>query len=143
MKSYFVDKSMILAELFPMASGRNNHICITRPRRFGKTIMANMIASFFSNACDAAEKFSKLQIAQHKNYKKHLNQYSVIHISFNYSEEDCTTYNKYISDIQKNLVSDIKDTYPDIDLGDSNSPVKVLSTFICQRPFCTIYICSG
>lgn len=46
-KSYFVDKSMILAELFPLVTSGNNHICITRPRRFGKTVMANMIVSFF------------------------------------------------------------------------------------------------
>ena len=44
---YFVDKSKMLSELFPLVSEGNTHICITRPRRFGKTVIANMIASFF------------------------------------------------------------------------------------------------
>lgn len=44
---YFVDKSLLLTELFPVLDARNQHVCITRPRRFGKTIMANMIAAFF------------------------------------------------------------------------------------------------
>lgn len=44
---YFVDKTLMLRELFPYVSAGNRHICITRPRRFGKTIMANMISSFF------------------------------------------------------------------------------------------------
>lgn len=44
---YFVDKSQMLEELFPLVRTGNNHICITRPRRFGKTVMANMIAAFF------------------------------------------------------------------------------------------------
>lgn len=44
---YFVDKSKLLEELFPLVRNGNNQICITRPRRFGKTVMANMISSFF------------------------------------------------------------------------------------------------
>ena len=46
-KPYFVDKSEMLQELFPLVRTGNNHICITRPRRFGKTVAANMIAAFF------------------------------------------------------------------------------------------------
>lgn len=46
-KPFFVDKSRMLEELFPLVREGNNHICITRPRRFGKTVTANMIASFF------------------------------------------------------------------------------------------------
>lgn len=43
----------MLEELFLLVQTGNNHICITRPRRFGKTVTANMISAFFSNACDA------------------------------------------------------------------------------------------
>lgn len=46
-KPYFVDKTEMLEELFPLVRTGNNHICITRPRRFGKTVTANMIAAFF------------------------------------------------------------------------------------------------
>ena len=46
-KPYFVDKSLLLAELFPFVEEGSNNICITRPRRFGKTMAANMIAAFF------------------------------------------------------------------------------------------------
>lgn len=46
-KPYFVDKSLLLEELFPLVEEGTNYICITRPRRFGKTVTANMIASFF------------------------------------------------------------------------------------------------
>ena len=52
-KPYFVDKTRLLEELFPLVEEGTNYICITRPRRFGKTVMANMIASFFSKACDS------------------------------------------------------------------------------------------
>lgn len=46
-KPYFIDKTRMLKELFPLVEEGNNYLCITRPRRFGKTVMANMIASFF------------------------------------------------------------------------------------------------
>ena len=44
---YFVDKSQLLEALIPFVQQGNKHICITRPRRFGKTVMANMIGAFF------------------------------------------------------------------------------------------------
>ena len=54
LSAYFVDKTLMLRELFPYVSAGNRHICITRPRRFGKTIMANMISSFFQKIPDEA-----------------------------------------------------------------------------------------
>ena len=56
-QTYFVDKSEMLKELFPLVRAGNKHICLTRPRRFGKTIMANMVASFFTKACDTKALF--------------------------------------------------------------------------------------
>lgn len=50
---YFVNKSLLLTELFPVLDAGNQHVYITRPRRFGKTIMANMIAAFLSKKVDS------------------------------------------------------------------------------------------
>ena len=46
---YFVDKSEILEELIPALQQEQRFFCITRPRRFGKTVMANMIAAFLGD----------------------------------------------------------------------------------------------
>ncbi len=59
-KPYFVDKTAMLEELFPLVREGNNHICITRPRRFGKTVAANMVAVFFSRACAEEDLFDDL-----------------------------------------------------------------------------------
>lgn len=48
--SYFVDKTLILKELVPYFGKRNRYCCITRPRRFGKTVMANMVGAFFGKS---------------------------------------------------------------------------------------------
>ena len=49
-ETYFVDKSMLLQELIPAFSAAERFYCITRPRRFGKSVAANMIAAFFGKA---------------------------------------------------------------------------------------------
>lgn len=120
-RPYFVDKSGLLKELFPMVEAGNSHICITRPRRFGKTVMANMVASFFSSACDAGDVFGKLEIAKDAAYLNYRNQYDVIHISFNELGGQCNTYRQYIERIQKRLLRDLKKKYPEIQPGEEES----------------------
>ena len=67
---FFVDKSEILTKIIPRIGTTENYICLTRPRRFGKSIMANMIGAFFSNGCDSREIFDNLDIAGSSLYKK-------------------------------------------------------------------------
>lgn len=62
-KPYFVDKTLLLRELFPLVLAGNNHICITRPRRFGKSVMAAMVASFFGKGIDSGCIFDSLKIS--------------------------------------------------------------------------------
>lgn len=112
---YFVDKSQMLEQLFPLVKAGNKHICLTRPRRFGKTVMANMITSFFSRACDAKELFDHLAIAKAAEYEDYRNQYNVVHISFNDMPRNCGSYLKYISRIEERLNKDLQKEFPDID----------------------------
>lgn len=125
-KPYFVDKTKMLEELFPLVQTGNNHICITRPRRFGKTVMANMIASFFSKACDAQDIFRSLQIAQSEEYDKYRNQFPVIHISFNEFGRRCNSYEQYIEWIEKRLVKDLKKEYPESGISEEAGAAETL-----------------
>ncbi len=125
-KPYFVDKTRLLDELFPLVQSGNNHICITRPRRFGKTVMANMIAAFFSKAYDARDIFDPLQIAGAEDYEKYRNQFPVIHISFHELGGRCTSYEQYIARIEKRLVRDLRKEYPKADLTETESAADTL-----------------
>lgn len=84
-----MDKTLILKELVPMVREGSSYICITRPRRFGKTVMANMIVSFFSKGEDSREIFDGLAIADFGGYESYRNQYNVIHIRFNEMPVGC------------------------------------------------------
>lgn len=133
-KPYFVDKSLMLAELFPLVKEGSNYICVTRPRRFGKTVMANMIAAFFSNAHDSADIFDTLKISKKKEYKTYRNQYAVIHISFNDISRQCTNYEQYITRIEKRLVRDLKKVYPYVELTEEGSAVDALLDIYAEDP---------
>ena len=65
---FFLDKSEILEELIPALQQEQRFFCITRPRRFGKTVMANMIAAFFENTGEPSL-FEHLHIANMPDIK--------------------------------------------------------------------------
>lgn len=115
-RPYFVDKSKLLRELIPLAEQGNAHVCITRPRRFGKTVMANMIGAFFSKGADSSDIFDTLQIAGDKDYRKHLNQYNVIYIDFSKMPGNCKSYVEYIGRIEKRLKRDLLKEYSEIEV---------------------------
>jgi hypothetical protein len=60
---YYVDKSMILAELNQLVNSDQKFVCISRARRFGKTMAGNMIAAYYSKTAESKDLFSKLQIS--------------------------------------------------------------------------------
>lgn len=92
---YFVDKTLLLKELIPLAEYGNSYVCITRPRRFGKTVMANMIAAFFGKGQNAEGLFQGLAVLELENAEKHLNQYNVISMSLNEVPRNCSAYMQY------------------------------------------------
>ena len=56
-------------------------ICVSRPRRFGKSMAANMLTAYYSRGCDSGELFQNLNISKAESFEKHLNRYNVIHIN--------------------------------------------------------------
>ena len=131
-KPYFVDKTQMLEEIIPMVSEGSNYICITRPRRFGKTVMANMIASFFAKGCDASGVFDSLKIAKNEAYKKHLNKHNVIRISLNELPRRCKSYDQYIDRIESLLIADLKENYPDMPMNEEEAVWDILGRIHAQ-----------
>ena len=115
--AYFVDKSSLIDELFPFLEVEKRFICITRPRRFGKSVMANMVGAFFGKAVDAGALFDTLKIASSERYRTHLNRHCVVYIDFSRMPQDCGTYAAYIGRISDGLKRDLEEEYSDIDFG--------------------------
>lgn len=131
-KPYFVDKTAMLEELFPLVGTGNNHICITRPRRFGKTVAANMITAFFSTACDARAVFDALQIAGVTEYEQYLNRFSVIHLSMNELGRQSSSYDQYIGRIEQRLIRDLKKEYAQAEFDPDADAAELLLELYAQ-----------
>lgn len=129
---YFVDKTLMLRELFPYVSAGNRHICITRPRRFGKTIMANMISSFFQKASDSSDVFDSLAISQVDDYRRYKNQYNVIRIDFSKLPRNCDSYTQYIERIEALLIEDVKEAFPQVKINEADAIGDILESVFVQ-----------
>lgn len=129
---YFVDKTLMLRELFPYVSAGNRHICITRPRRFGKTIMANMISSFFQKASDSGDVFDSLAISQVDDYRRYKNQYNVIRIDFSKMPRNCDSYTQYIERIEALLIEDVKEAFPQVKINEADAVGDILESVFVQ-----------
>lgn len=129
---YFVDKTLMLRELFPYVSAGNRHICITRPRRFGKTIMANMISSFFQKASDSRDVFDSLTISQVDDYRRYKNQYNVIRIDFSKMPRNCDSYTQYIERIEALLIEDVKEAFPQVKINEADAVGDILESVFVQ-----------
>ena len=74
----YIDKSMLIKELNGFIGKSDPLICVSRPRRFGKTMAANMICAYYTKGCDSHEAFRGLKIADDPSFEEHLNRYNVI-----------------------------------------------------------------
>lgn len=123
---YFVDKTEILLDIIPRIGTANKYLCITRPRRFGKTIMANLIASYLAKGIDSSPVFGNLNIGKNCAYPAHLNGHNVISIDFSDQPFPCESYGDYINFIAGQLLNDLKEAYPDAGIDRADGPWMAL-----------------
>lgn len=123
---YFVDKSELIAELIEALGKKNRYFCITRPRRFGKSVMANMVGAFFGNAADAGGLFENLRIAENRSYNLHLNCHHVIYIDFSRMPENCDSYQDYILRIIHGLKEELLEEYAALELDSAKAVWDIL-----------------
>ncbi len=107
----YVDKSLLIEDLTKLIRTKRKYICITKPRRFGKTTNANMLAAYYSKGINSNELFKGLAIEKKEGYREHLNQHNVISIDFSSLPGGCKSYDDYINFIWDNLYEDFADVY--------------------------------
>ena len=69
----YIDKTGLLTYTNKVMNTLQGYICNSRPRRFGKSITANMLTAYYSKGCSSGEMFSRLEISKAEDFKKHLN----------------------------------------------------------------------
>lgn len=73
-----MDKSELIAYTNEVILTNQQYLCVSRPRRFGKSMTIDMLAAYYSQGNDAEEQFRYLKIAKTADYRRHMNRYHVI-----------------------------------------------------------------
>ena len=74
----YIDKTGLIEKTNAVIDTRQKFLCVSRPRRFGKSMAADMLTAYYSKGCDSRELFSSLEIAKDENFEEHLNKYDTI-----------------------------------------------------------------
>lgn len=78
--SDYVDKTMLIEQINRTINTPNKLVCISRPRRFGKSYAARMLSAYYDSSCDSHSLFDGKKIASTEDYENHINKYNVIYL---------------------------------------------------------------
>lgn len=110
----FVDKSMLIREISKVIGTGSRYVCITRPRRFGKSINAQMLGAFYTKGADCGPLFGNLEIAQVKECQIHRNRHNVVFVDMSRFPDVCNGYQDYISAVIMGIREDLQEAYPQL-----------------------------
>ena len=110
----YVDKTEMIKFTNSQLFGEHKNICVSRPRRFGKSMAANMLVAYYSKGCDSADIFADYEISHAGDFRQHLNKHDVIHLDIQWCLAPAKGAAGVVSYIEKSVIAELKEKYPDI-----------------------------
>lgn len=130
----YVDKTELISYTNRVLGTEQSYICVSRPRRFGKSMAANMLAAYYSKGCRSKEIFENLQISKKDNFSSCLNQYNVIFLNIQHFLREVDKLENLTHYIEECVLKELKKEYTDILLADENSLAKTLEIIYNTNP---------
>ena len=122
----YVDKTQLIPLINATLNSESRYSCVTRCRRFGKSMAARMLSAYYDKSCDSRELFHGLKAEQDSSFETYLNKYYVIRIDMT----DFTTKYRGEKDIvrriQESVMEDAKDVFPDIKVREGDDLMDIL-----------------
>lgn len=122
----YVDKTMMIDVVNHMMDTGNKYICISRPRRFGKTVTGNMLAAYYSKGCDSKELFAGLQIAEQPTFTEKLNKYNVIKIDMNSEYQNTEEPERMIKYLLGKLKDELRKEFTQVKFAENENFADML-----------------
>ena len=110
----YVDKTGMLQYLNRVMETEDKYICVSRPRRFGKSITAKMIAAYYDKSCDSHSIFEHLKIAESDLYEDKMNQSDVLYLDISWFRSNAGAAEYVVSMLQNAVIKELRAAYPDI-----------------------------
>ena len=122
----YVDKSELIARTNEALCTEQKYICVSRPRRFGKSMAANMLAAYYDRSEDTDVLFHDLAVSRDRSYKENLNKYDVIKINMQEFLSMSDTIGEMLEMLKNYLISDFKEAFDEVDFRDENNLIQVM-----------------
>lgn len=110
----YVDKTGMISFINQNLNTEHQNICVSRPRRFGKSIAANMLVAYYSRGCDSKELFEKFKIAGDAGFEEHLNKYNVIHLNMQQFLGRTKTIDEMLELLTRKVTRELKREFSDV-----------------------------
>ena len=123
----YIDKTRLLEYTNQVINTTSKFICNSRPRRFGKSMTADMLSAYYSRGCDSKELFKNYEISTVSSYEKNLNKYDVIHFDVQWCMMDAGLPEQTGSYINRNLIAELKEMYPEVPLDNEKNAYGAMS----------------
>ena len=123
----YVDKTELLELSNAVLDTEDRYICVSRPRRFGKSMAANMLAAYYSVGCNSHELFEQLKISKSAFYHTHLNQYNVIYLNMAQFLSSGNTIQKSLGSICEILLFELRQDFGDVNCFNWSDLISVLN----------------
>lgn len=127
----YVDKSLLIAFTNKVLNTLQGNVCVSRPRRFGKSMAAEMLVAYYSRGCDSRELFQNLKIAGHPSFEKHLNKYNVIHLNIQRFMNRTDDIHAMLSMLETKVVRELKRAFSDVEFYEEDL-VSILEEIYSQ-----------
>lgn len=109
----YVDKSGLIEKTNAVINTEQKYMCVSRPRRFGKSMAVNMLASYYGKDENTEALFQHLKVSRYQSYREHINQYDVIKVNM----QDFLSVTNYIDEmlsiLQTRIIGELKRKYPE------------------------------
>ena len=122
----YVDKTGLLIQTNRLLRTKQKFVCISRPRRFGKSMAADMLAAYYGQGENTEELFRGLKISEVPTFHQHLNQYDVIKINMQEFLSTTKSVEEMLKMLSVYLVWDLKETYAAVRLRDEKNLIQVM-----------------
>ncbi len=120
-REIYVDKTMMISVINRFMETDNTYLCVSRPRRFGKTIAGNMLSAYFSKGCDSRSLFSPYKISSDPSFESNLNKLNVIQIDMNSEYKNERDNENLLNNLQDKIVAEFARQFPEISFGEKES----------------------
>ncbi len=129
----YVDKSEIISFINSRIDKNKRYICVSRPRRFGKSMTAQMIAAYYDRGCDSRELFQNLKITKSETFEQHLNAYDVFFLNIQQFLSGAKNADNLVEYLEKEVLKEVKEVYSDYVSNNETSLPLALATIFAKQ----------